>query len=398
MEDINQRLRAANRALNQEEFDEAVALLKGVLRDDPENVKAWWLMASAVDSPEEARDALEQVLELDPDHAEARSMLDQLIEMYPEAAGEKDEMAMLAEAMGTQAEDEAEPVMFDLSDEPAQMDEVEEIEIAEEAEEEAEPNWLAFADESPREVLTDAETRTASPSVFDDVPSAFDQTPEKDVFDDFDFEDDDFFDDVEDEEDFEDFLDEDDTFGFEDGIDAGAAKAKQPAGRRLLLPLLVLALVVVAAVVVAALVLGQSGGAPPTETPPPTDIAGGAVDALSASYADQLTALNEALAGAGYAEASAEFRETAEGPTLVGGFCWTERGGWPQAALAALGTVTNAAQAMRDGGLTGVGVELRLCGGDDVLFARVASLDQATDFYIEQDSTEADFVATWMEP
>lgn len=401
MEDTNQKLRAATRALNQEEFQKAIELLEEILRADQDNVKAWWLMANAVDSPEEAREALEIVLELDPDHAEARSMLDQLLEMYPEEVGgsepgqdDTDELAMLAEAMQDE-EDEIEPDdSFDiLEPEPVEPEE------PGDPEEPGEPDWLAFADEAPREVLDDAET--TGTSVFDDVPTAFDTEEEEDIFDDFDFEDDDFFDDVEDEDEFDDFIDEDDTFDLEEDFDLDEDTDKAPSRgwRRFLLPVAVLALVVVIVAVIAVVMLGGGGddGSPqPGETPtaPTSD----RLDVLREAHGDSLAALGDALADAGYEEASAEFRETAEGPTLMGQFCWSKRGGWSEAALEAMGLVTEAAQPMSDEGLAAVGVELRFCGSEDVLFARMAPLDLATDFYIEQDSTEEDFVATWVEP
>jgi tetratricopeptide (TPR) repeat protein len=64
-------------------LEEAEALLKPVLASDQDNVDAWWLYAHAVSDPEEARNALNQVLKLDSSYEEARGLLDQLNETHP---------------------------------------------------------------------------------------------------------------------------------------------------------------------------------------------------------------------------------------------------------------------------------------------------------------------------
>lgn len=49
-----------------------------ILRQDPNAEKAWWLLASCVDTPEQKRECLQRVLEINPWNEEARDALEQL--------------------------------------------------------------------------------------------------------------------------------------------------------------------------------------------------------------------------------------------------------------------------------------------------------------------------------
>lgn len=71
----NEQLDAAIKALHTGNRREARRLLGIVLRDEPENVPAWWYLAEALDDTEQKSRCLRQVLRLHPDHAEARRML-----------------------------------------------------------------------------------------------------------------------------------------------------------------------------------------------------------------------------------------------------------------------------------------------------------------------------------
>lgn len=72
------QLERAYRLIQQERGSEALDVLRPVLAKDRNNADAWWLMANAVDEPEDAREALENVLRITPNHVEARNLLDQL--------------------------------------------------------------------------------------------------------------------------------------------------------------------------------------------------------------------------------------------------------------------------------------------------------------------------------
>src|SRR5215216_7194619 len=57
---------------------EAARLLVNILKTERDNAEAWWLLANASPDTVKARQALQQVLRIRPDHAAARSMLDKL--------------------------------------------------------------------------------------------------------------------------------------------------------------------------------------------------------------------------------------------------------------------------------------------------------------------------------
>jgi cytoskeletal protein RodZ len=80
------QLQQAYRLIQQEELDKAFAILKPIVASQPNNADAWWLMANAVSEPEDARDALQNVLRLNPSNTQARELLDQLNEQFPELA------------------------------------------------------------------------------------------------------------------------------------------------------------------------------------------------------------------------------------------------------------------------------------------------------------------------
>lgn len=80
-------LERAYRLIQEERLDDALGILRPFLDKDPNNAAGWWLYANAVSDPNQARQALETVLRLDPKHAEARELLDQLNEATPGSEG-----------------------------------------------------------------------------------------------------------------------------------------------------------------------------------------------------------------------------------------------------------------------------------------------------------------------
>jgi hypothetical protein len=72
------QLERAFRLIQQERLDEASALLQPLVKKEPDNADAWWLLANAVTEPDDARNALENVMRLTPNNIEARDLLDQL--------------------------------------------------------------------------------------------------------------------------------------------------------------------------------------------------------------------------------------------------------------------------------------------------------------------------------
>ncbi|MBN1566079.1 MAG: hypothetical protein JXA10_19725 [Anaerolineae bacterium] len=79
-------LQQAYQLIREDRSEEAEALLIPLLMTEPDNVDAWWLMAYAVEDPNEVREALNKVLELDPNYSQAskaREMLAQINAQHP---------------------------------------------------------------------------------------------------------------------------------------------------------------------------------------------------------------------------------------------------------------------------------------------------------------------------
>jgi hypothetical protein len=57
---------------------EAMEILRPIVRNEPDNADAWWLVANAVTETDFKRRALENVIRLRPNHVKAQNMLDQL--------------------------------------------------------------------------------------------------------------------------------------------------------------------------------------------------------------------------------------------------------------------------------------------------------------------------------
>lgn len=79
-------LEFAYKLIKRNKTQDALDLLRPIVALEPENIHAWWLLAYAATDPREAREALIQVLRLDPDYVnapKAREMLTQLNQQYP---------------------------------------------------------------------------------------------------------------------------------------------------------------------------------------------------------------------------------------------------------------------------------------------------------------------------
>ena len=64
-------------------LEDAENLIRSLLEQDPDNTDAWWLLAHSVRDDRSAREALGQVLRLDPNDQQARSLLAALDERFP---------------------------------------------------------------------------------------------------------------------------------------------------------------------------------------------------------------------------------------------------------------------------------------------------------------------------
>lgn len=71
-------LQVAYRLIREGNKQEAIRILTPIVRADPANADAWWLLANAVDNPEQKRRALERVLRLRPEDERAQRMYNSL--------------------------------------------------------------------------------------------------------------------------------------------------------------------------------------------------------------------------------------------------------------------------------------------------------------------------------
>jgi len=70
-----EQLRRAFTLAKQGNRTEALQIVKTVLQQDKNNVKAWWLMANLLEKPEQKEKAAQRVLSLKPEHAGAKKLL-----------------------------------------------------------------------------------------------------------------------------------------------------------------------------------------------------------------------------------------------------------------------------------------------------------------------------------
>ena len=68
-------------------LEDAENLIRSLLEQDPDNTDAWWLLAHSVRDAAAARQALDEVLRLDPNDQQARSLLSALDDRFPSGLG-----------------------------------------------------------------------------------------------------------------------------------------------------------------------------------------------------------------------------------------------------------------------------------------------------------------------
>jgi hypothetical protein len=74
----DERLKTGMAALRRGDKRVARRILGEIVRDDPDNVAAWWFLAAALEDQEQRIHCVRQVLRLRPDHAEANQLLQSL--------------------------------------------------------------------------------------------------------------------------------------------------------------------------------------------------------------------------------------------------------------------------------------------------------------------------------
>jgi hypothetical protein len=71
----DERLTRGTAALRRGDRRTARRIFGEIVRDDPDNVAAWWFLAAVLDDPEQRIHCVRQVLRLRPDHVEASQLL-----------------------------------------------------------------------------------------------------------------------------------------------------------------------------------------------------------------------------------------------------------------------------------------------------------------------------------
>jgi hypothetical protein len=73
-----QQLQQANTYIQNGQRDQARALLESLVKTDPTSAEAWWLLSMVASTPAQMREALQNVLRIQPDNKNAREQLDKL--------------------------------------------------------------------------------------------------------------------------------------------------------------------------------------------------------------------------------------------------------------------------------------------------------------------------------
>jgi len=83
---MSEQLKQAAALIKRGELGQASQVLRGILRQDPRSVEAWWMLSYTFDSPEKSLQALERALSLDPSHAPSNKRIARLRGEVPVAA------------------------------------------------------------------------------------------------------------------------------------------------------------------------------------------------------------------------------------------------------------------------------------------------------------------------
>ncbi len=330
--------------IQQEELEEANNLLQPILEAEPNNADAWWLMANTVDDPRRARRALVNVLKNDPQHSKARELLDVLNERYPPR---DDELEMLME-LEDQLDDDTD--FWQSEDEP-------------------------LSDEELFEMF-EQDTSVDLSKLDDDLEAI---SPDDDMV-----ADDDLL--TDDEDPFADLLAEDDA--------AAPDKAAEKKRRRWVTPLLIILLAAIAATVLIALQQGEeedSEAVDDTGRPDLPQLV--AVDNPDlTAVVDQATQDAQQHPGLSNGDSQVVLSTTNEGQTLFVQSCVCVR---PESEcdgppISQLSTIIDAGFEVvvpyaSESQIEAVGVDIRVCGGTDIIYRAYAAKDDVNAGQLLQD-------------
>lgn len=356
--------------IRQNRAEEAVPILQAVLLNDPKNADAWWLWANAVSEPEEARDALQKVLEYNPDHAQAGEMLAQLNELYPPVPEEPgSEMLDFDFAEGP----DFDSLTADTAEQEAVPDEAAPPSVLPEAPPSVPEGAGAETAETQavRIQQLEAETEAATPAI--DFGPLFEEEAEGG-------------------EGFPPF-EEMPTYDLEgEEEEAEAEPEARPRRRPVLRTVLIVLVILVLAVGAAAVILqSRAPTAPAAATPT-------AAQALEPSMAMQtvleaaqnaLTGQSELLGG----EPTVRLEARDGGPALIITVCRPARPDLPDALGIAMEMAARYGVSVQDE-IALVGVEMINCERNDLLLSATAPIEQAVSFASGNLSSE-EYRAAW---
>lgn len=117
MSNANPLLKQAITLAKEGKRQEAGRVVRAVLKQDPNNIDAWWMMANLLEDRDKALKCVEKVLEINPNHRPARKKLQELRPERGSADMRTTQEIMASDAFGTD-----EPIDLDwskLRDDPA---------------------------------------------------------------------------------------------------------------------------------------------------------------------------------------------------------------------------------------------------------------------------------------
>lgn len=97
MSSIRDDLEFAYKLIKRNKTQDALDLLRPIVTVEPRNIHAWWLLAYAATEPREVREALLQVLRLDPNYPNAPKAREMLLQLNREFPPEHDELERFPE-------------------------------------------------------------------------------------------------------------------------------------------------------------------------------------------------------------------------------------------------------------------------------------------------------------
>lgn len=101
MSSIRDDLEFAYKLIKRDKTQDALDLLRPIVTVEPRNIHAWWLLAYAATEPREVREALLQVLRLDPNYPNAPKAREMLLQLNREYPPERDELERFPELATT---------------------------------------------------------------------------------------------------------------------------------------------------------------------------------------------------------------------------------------------------------------------------------------------------------